>query len=145
MSVSNAITKKKEIQQVVSTKWAVVIGISEYSYSDNHGLTNLIFADDDANSFAHTLRNLGWSPSYIKKLINEEATQRNIMIALESWLTKAGPNDQIILFWAGHGFPDPEDPEKVYFVCYDTDLSIPATGYRMDRVRKAIEERKAIR
>ncbi len=46
-------------------------------------------------------------------------------------------------FWAGHGFPDPEDPEKVYFACYDTDISIPATGYRMDKVRTALEERKA--
>jgi uncharacterized caspase-like protein len=64
------------------------------------------------------------------------------MIALESWLSKAGPDDQIILYWAGHGFPDPEDPEKVYFACYDTDITIPATGYRMDRVRSALEERK---
>ena len=135
--------KKNQIQQFVSNKWAIVIGISEYSYSGKHGLANLKFADDDANSFARTLLNLGWSPSYIKKLINEEGTQRNIMIALESWLTKAAPNDQFILFWAGHGFSDPEDPEKVYFACYDTDISIPATGYRMDRVRIAIEERKA--
>ena len=65
------------------------------------------------------------------------------MIALESWLSKAGPNDQVVLFWAGHGFPDPEDPEKVYFACYDTDISIPATGYRMDKVRTALEERKS--
>jgi len=122
--------------------WAVIIGITKYKYSDQNGLTNLIFADDDAKAFTRALRNLDWSESNIKLLINEEATQRNILIALESWLTKAGPNDQIVLFWAGHGFPDPEDPEKVYFACYDTDISIPATGYRMDRVRAALEERK---
>jgi len=121
--------------------WAVVIGISKYKYSSQNGLKNLIFADDDAKAFAHTLQNLGWSDSHVKILINEEATQRNILIALESWLTKAGPNDQIVLFWAGHGFPDPEDPEKVYFACYDTDIKIPATGYRMDRVRSILEER----
>jgi len=65
------------------------------------------------------------------------------MIALESWLTKAGPNDQIVLFWAGHGYPDPENSEKVYFACYDTDITIPATGYRMDKVRAALEEIKS--
>ena len=123
--------------------WAVVIGISRYQYSGQSGLNNLIFADDDANAFARSLRNLGWSDSHIKLLINEDATQRNIMIALESWLSKAGPNDQIILFWSGHGFPDPEDPEKVYFATHDTDINIPATGYRMDRVRAALEERKS--
>jgi uncharacterized caspase-like protein len=103
----------------------------------------LIFADDDAKAFARVLANSGWSQSHIKLLVNEDATQRNIVIALESWLTKAGPNDQIVLFWAGHGFPDPEDPEKVYLACHDTDISIPATGYRMDRVRTALEERRA--
>lgn len=127
----------------VSKSWAVIIGISKYKHSGQNDLKNLIFADDDAKAFARVLSNLGWSNSHIKLLVNEQATQRNIMIALESWLTKAGPNDQIVLFWAGHGFPDPEDPEKVYFACYDTDISIPATGYRMDRVRTALEERRS--
>jgi len=122
--------------------WAIIIGISKYKYSGKNGLKNLIFADDDAKAFARVLINLGWKEDHIKLLLNEEATQRNIMIALESWLTKAGSNDQIVLFWAGHGFADPEDPEKVYFACYDTNISIPATGYRMDRVRAALEERE---
>jgi len=136
-------TKIPMSKHELSRSWAVIIGISQYQYSGQKGLTNLIFADDDAKSFARSLHNLGWSDSHIKLLINEDATQRNITIALESWLTKAGPNDQIVLFWAGHGFPDPEDPEKVYFTCYDTDISIPATGYRMDRVRMSLEERKS--
>lgn len=127
----------------VGSSWAIIVGISKYKYSSRNGLPNLIFADDDAKAFARTLKNLGWSDSHIKLLLNESATQRNIMIALESWLTKAGPNDQIILFWSGHGYPDPEDPEKVYFACYDTDISTPATGYRMDYVRRALEERKS--
>ena len=128
-------------EAVAAKRWAVIIGISNYKYSGQNGLNNLIFADDDAKAFARTLQRLGWSDSHINILINKKATQRNILIALESWLTKAGPNDQIVLFWAGHGFPDPEDPEKVYFACYDTDIRIPATGYRMDRVRSILEER----
>ena len=129
-------------QNISRQNWAVIVGISKYKYSGQNGLTNLIFADDDAKAFANSLRNLGWSEGHIKLLVNEKATERNIKIALESWLTKAGPNDQIVLFWAGHGFPDPEDPEKVYFATYDTDISIPATGYRMDRVRDILKERK---
>lgn len=133
----------KEHRKGLAHKWAVVIGISNYPQNEKKGLTNLIFADDDAKSFASVLRRLGMNSSHIKLLVNEKATQRNIMIAMESWLTKAGPNDTIILYWAGHGFPDPEDPEKVYFACYDTDLRIPATGYRMDRVRSVLEEHRA--
>lgn len=124
-------------------KFALVIGISNYKHQGKDGLTNLLFADDDAIDFSDALGKLGWSSSHVKKLINRNATKRNIEIALESWLTKAGENDLIVVFWAGHGFPDPEDPQKVYFACYDTELSIPATGYRMDRVRQSLEERSA--
>lgn len=136
------LSKKATPNKTVSfaNNWAIIIGISKYQNSSRNGLTNLLFADDDAKAFAQSLRNLGWNESHINLLINEEATQRNITIALESWLSKAGPNDQVILFWAGHGYPDPEYPEKVYFATYDTDIRIPATGYRMDRVRSALEE-----
>lgn len=105
--------KRKSNQWLLKkkNKWAVIIGIAEYYHSTNNGLPNLLFADDDARAFAHTLHKLGWSSSHMKLLINEQATQRNIMIALKSWLTKAGPDDQVILFWAGHGYPDPEDME----------------------------------
>lgn len=123
--------------------YAVVIGISKYKHTAEDGLTDLNFADDDAETFAATLRELGWQDSHIKLLLNERATQRNIMIALESWLTKTGPNDLIVLFWSGHAFPDPENPEKVYLACYDTRISIPPTGYRMDKVHTALKERRA--
>jgi len=123
--------------------WAVIIGISKYEYAGENGLNDLIYADDDARAFVRILKEIGWRDSHIRFLINEQATKRNIEIALESWLTKTGPQDQIVLFWAGHGFPDPEDPEKVYLACYDTEISIPATGFRMDKVRNALEERRA--
>jgi uncharacterized caspase-like protein len=87
------------------------------------------------------LLKLGWKESHTKLLVNEHATEKNIKIALESWLTKAGSNDMIVIFWSGHGYPDPNDPEKVYFATYDTDINIPATGFRMDRVIMSLEER----
>jgi hypothetical protein len=123
--------------------WAIIVGISKYQQSRKNNFKNLIFADDDAKSFARVLRNIGWEEDHIKLLIDEEATQRNIMIAIESWITKSNENDQIVLFWSGHGYADPEDPEKVYFACHDTDITIPATGYRMDKIRSALEEIKS--
>lgn len=122
-------------------QWALIIGIAQYQHA-NEGLSNLLYADKDARSFAQALENLGWSAGNMKVLINEQATQRNINIALESWLTKARPEDTIVLYWSGHGYPDPEDPNKVYFACHDTEIDIPATGLRMDRVRSTIEERR---
>jgi hypothetical protein len=48
--------------------------VSKYQYSGKSGLTDLIFADDDAEAFARTLYNIGWSESHIKLLTNENAT-----------------------------------------------------------------------
>ncbi|MBN2302468.1 MAG: caspase family protein, partial [Lentisphaerae bacterium] len=138
-----ALPVKSDTSTDKASAWAVIVGIAEYKYAGTGDLTNLIFADDDALSFARTLLNQGWRSSHIKLLVNSEATQRNIMIALESWLTKASSEDLIVLFWSGHGFPDPEDQEKVYFACHDTDVTIPATGYRMDKVRASLEEKKS--
>jgi uncharacterized caspase-like protein len=84
---------------------------------------------------------LGWNDSRLKCLLNEQATKRDIEIALESWLGKAGADDLIVLFWAGHGYSDLQN--NVYFACYDTDVAIPSTGFRMDRVRGILEERRA--
>jgi hypothetical protein len=135
-------TETASLKVEISQKWAIIIGLSKYQYQNKNGLTNLLYADDDAKAFAESLINLGWSDSHIKLLVNKKATKRNIEIALESWLTKTHPNDMIVLFWSGYGFPDPEEPDKVYFACYDTDICIPATGYRMDKVRMALEERR---
>jgi len=123
-----------------SKYWALIVGISEYMHRNKSGLTNLAYADDDAHDFAQMLKKQGWSANHVKLLVNEQATYRNIMIALESWLTKCGEEDTAVLYWSGHGFPDPEDPEKVYLACYDTEMSIPATGYRMDRVTGTLKE-----
>jgi hypothetical protein len=138
--------KEKDVPVTIASRkksFAVVIGISKYLHTGQGGLTDLVFADDDAKAFHGVLLKMGWSNSHIKTLINEKATRNNILIALESWLTKAGKDDLIVLYWSGHGFPDPEDPEKVYFACYDTNIRIPPTGYRMDRINSIIKERNA--
>ncbi len=120
--------------------WAVIIGISKYQYSGQNGLTNLIFADDDARAFKKTLINQGWDEDHIKCLIDEQATQLNIKEALAGWLTKTSKDDTVVLYWSGHGYPDPSDSRKVYFACHDTDISKPYTGWRMDKVVDAIKE-----
>jgi len=124
-------------------RWAVCVGVSRYRSSGVGGLTDLPFAASDARMFSQWLLRAGWSADNIKCLTDEKATEKNVRIMLESWLTKAAANDIIVLYWAGHGFPDPEDPERVYFACHDTDVRIPATGYRMDRIRTTLAERNA--
>lgn len=124
-------------------RYAVIVGISKYEYADGILLSELAFADRDAEDFANLLLRMGWDESRVKLITNGQATLRNIKIAMESWLAKAGSQDLIVLYWSGHGYPDTEDPTKVYFACYDTDVGIPATGYRMDHIRSSLEEKAA--
>jgi len=124
----------------ISGMWALVVGLSDYKYEGSGGLSPLAYANEDAEAFTETLIDLGWNRSHIRMLLDEQATQRDIAIGIDSWLSKAGPDDVVVLYWSGHAFPDPKDQEKVYFACYDTDPRIPATGHRMDRVRDALEE-----
>ncbi|MFV9646121.1 MAG: caspase family protein, partial [Desulfobacterales bacterium] len=128
----------KAIGNKINRRWALVIGISKYKSS---GINPLSYADADAEAFHDQLRKFGWLKSRTRLLTNAKATKQNIEIALESWLSEALPNDLILMFWAGHGIPDPANMEHVYFACYDTIPSIPATGYRMDRVVESLKER----
>jgi len=82
-------------------------------------------------------------PDTVKLLIDADATKANIEDALEGFLSKAGPNDMVLLYWSGHGYPEPANPKKVYFACHDTRLDRPHSGYRMDKVRSSLEEKRA--
>ncbi len=123
-------------------RWAVIVGIARYQLAAQGVVKDLAFADRDAQDFAKALEKLGWGSDHITLVTNEKATKRAVEKALETWLRRAGPDDQIVLFWSSHGWPDPEDPEKAYFACYDSNPADPSSGLRMDRVRQTLEERK---
>jgi hypothetical protein len=105
-------------------KYAVIVGISHYSDSAG-GLTSLQFADRDAQQF----RDFLFSPDggsfpkdNVRFLLNEDATAQNVRSALFTFLTKAQPQDEVVLYIAGHGAPDPHDPRNLYLLTYDTKL-----------------------
>lgn len=133
-------TTQPNLSGNVPSRWAVVIGISRYEAG---GPGNLAYANEDAQAFHDALLKQGWDAEHIRLLVNEQATKRNIEIALEGWLSKARPEDMIVLFWAGHGLPDPYDSEKVYLASYDTHVGVelPGTGVRMDRLMDSLKER----
>lgn len=138
---------KTDVIERVSTagsgdRYAVVIGVAQYEFAGDAGLDRLAFADKDAQDFADTLVRLGWSRDNVKLLTNKQANRRNVGYALETWLRRAGKEDTIVLFWSGHAWPDPEDQDKAYFACYDSKPSDPSSGWRMDNVKRMLEDRK---
>ncbi len=106
-------------------RFAVVVGVSDYRFNEA-GLGDLQFADRDALSFAEWLRKPGgggFKQDDIICLTNAEATKPAINRAIAGFLDKAGPNDLIFLFLAGHGAPDPLDKQqKLYFLLHDSKI-----------------------
>ncbi len=122
-----------------SKYWALIIGVSQYKNKAS-GLNTLNYADNDALEVKRALLEMGWKKNQVKFIINEAASKTMINDVVNGWLRNVQKNDLLFVFWAGHGYPDFLDSQKVYFACYDTDLKMPWTGYRMDKLVDRIKE-----
>jgi uncharacterized caspase-like protein len=105
-------------------KYAVIVGIARYADTAG-GVTSLQFADRDAQDFQEFLLSPdggSFPKDHVRILLNQDATAQNVRSALFTFLTKAQPQDQVVLYVAGHGAPDPNDPRNLYLLTYDTKL-----------------------
>lgn len=81
--------------------YAVVVGIGDYS-----AMPQLSYAASDAQRFYNHLKspNGGAIPkSHIRLLIDQDATQVNVIAALKQIARKADGNDVIMFYFSGHG------------------------------------------
>ena len=122
-------------QNTQSETWAVVIGIN--NYLDN-GIPDLTGAAQDAWNFYHYLTHkYGGSvdPRRVKLLINERANKANIDESLGEFLTKACPKDQVIIYFAGHGAPEPDRPDDAFLLTHDSQLNkLVSTALSMNQL-----------
>ncbi|RMF89016.1 MAG: hypothetical protein D6736_09135, partial [Nitrospinota bacterium] len=119
-----------------TTSWAVVIGIDRYAHPQ---IPELHYAVNDARSVARLLTRLGFPPSQIFLLVNEEATLRRIAQVLYHKLRAAGPNDRLFVFFAGHGqtVPLPKGGAEGFLLPYDADPTDPfTTALSMTEVKR---------
>jgi len=104
----------------------VAIGISTY-----RTVRPLLFADRDASAFADYMRqDVGVPAKNITLLLNDKATLTELKRVLGNDLRrKAAPADTVIIFYAGHGAPEPDaasqdgDGLEKYIVPWDGDAS----------------------
>jgi len=129
-------------EKFTGKKYAVVIGVSEYKYTDA-GLRSLNYADDDAQSIAAFLQTpQGGSFSFadVKLLLNQDATLDAVRSAFSTFLKKAKPNDLVFIFIAGHGAPDPLASQNLYFLLYDTKVvDMPRTAFPMSELKDFLD------
>jgi uncharacterized caspase-like protein len=105
--------------------WAAVIGINQYQNT-----RNLKYAVNDAQAFRNYLKsNLRIPDKNIFFLTDEKATKENIESILGTKLKrKAGKDDTVIIFYAGHGAVETDtsnqdgDGFEKYLLPYDAKL-----------------------
>ena len=130
-------------------KLALLVGVSNYRYHEG-GLNDLQFADADALAVRAWLKTAGggaFKDGDIECLTNDGATLAAVESAVDRFLTRAGENDLIYLFLAGHGAPDPDNPQRLYFLLHDSKVTdLPHTAFPMDRMGEILKrQRKRVR
>jgi hypothetical protein len=116
---------------------AVVIGIG---YADNPAHAHLPNAENDARAVHDALLALGWSVDDVVTLLGSEgtATKQAIDDALRDAFLGAAPDDQVFVFFAGHGALDDRVAEGVVV---DGDL-VAADGGTRDTKKRWIPFRE---
>ena len=96
---------------------ALIIGVDGYENTP----ARAIYADSDAQMFAdYATEKLGIPANRIKTLVNDNADEQGMLLAIKDWLARAnrqGKSD-IYIFFAGHGLAS-DDGEKMYLLPYD--------------------------
>lgn len=132
------------IRPRIGKQWAVVIGVSKYADSR---ITSLRFADADARAMYDFLRSpAGGSVAEerIRLLVNEKATAAAIREALFVFLQDAAPEDQVTVYVASHGSPDPRRSANLYILPYDTNAdAVAATAFPMWDFKTALRRQIA--
>ncbi len=97
-------------------RFAVVVGVSEY----RHQSLRLRYAHRDAQAFRKLLIDrMGFPRSNVLLLINEDATAEGIRSSLFTFLAQTEETDLVVIFFAGHGMRDPNNPLDLYLLPYD--------------------------
>lgn len=94
--------------------YALIVGIDDYSAP----LPKLKTAVDDAKAVGALLHErYGFRVIY---LLDQNATRFKILDALAHFRNTLGPNDNLLIYYAGHGFSDRE-AQKAYWLPVDAD------------------------
>jgi len=119
--------------------YAIVIGIENY-----RSIPKSDYSRNDATLVKSYLKALGFRERNIDFITDEKATRTDIEKSLEVWLPyKAKKGSTVIVYFSGHGAPEPYTGEA-YLVPYDGDPNyLPVTGYSLKRLYEKLGELEA--
>ena len=121
--------------------YALVVGISEYADPD---IPDLKYAHRDAlawRDFFLSPRGGAFRPEQVRCLTNEQATRGNIINSISGFLNAAGPEDLVIVFFAGHGTPEHRKKTIPYLLCHDSRPGrYASTAIEMTDLKRKLED-----
>jgi metacaspase-1 len=88
------------------TGYAVIVGIADYPGPDDifTGGLDLSYCAADAQLMAYTLMAVyGYQPQNIAVLTDQDASRDAILAAIADMGAQAGPDDEVVFFFSGHG------------------------------------------
>jgi Caspase domain len=133
----------KTVEKRAGRLFAVVIGISHYAKGGDEQINDLQFADRDAKSVLDFLKSPaggGVTDEDSLLLLNGDATTESVRHALFNFLTKPQEPDTVVIYIAGHGAPDPNDPRNIYFLTADAKPDdMGATAFPMFELQDVFE------
>ncbi len=126
----------------IDKRWAVVVGVGDYRSDD---IPDLEFAPSDARAVKEFLESDAAGPfDEVLYLENEQATGAAMREALFVFLQQADWDDLVVIYYAGHGAPDPGRPDNLYLLPTDAELgALAATGFPMWDVKTALRRQIA--
>lgn len=98
----------------MNEKYAIIIAVENYQ---DRKISSVKYAENDANQFASVIEQHGFHKEDITLLISKHATKTRIESTFRTILRKLHEDDQLFIFYAGHGF---SDANKNYITCHDT-------------------------
>ncbi len=120
--------------------WAVVIGIDQYQH-----WPHLQAAVADATAVADRLKDMGFDQIHF--IANNEATRSRILTETGTNLSRlTGPNDRVLIYFAGHGFTEeiPNGDQVGYIIPVDSPQSNFFThAISMQQIRETFSRMRA--
>lgn len=118
--------------------YAIVIGINNYEKSN---LRDLNYAEHDAREISHILTE--YYGFEVISLYGSEATRRSILKTIRTHITALGENDNLLIFFGGHGLLDPDTDEGFWIPADATDEYDQEGWISFSRLRKLVEATNA--
>jgi len=135
--VSDVDRVPRSAKEVKKNAYAVVIGIENY-----RDLQAAEFTMRDARTMKeYLIRVMGFPQENVITLLNDRATRGDIEGYVGTWLKKsAGRDSQVVVYFAGHGAPNPVTGEP-YLIPYDGNPAfLEASAVPLKRLYQMLSE-----